>query len=272
MTNAVDKTPSERTPLARLRHHFKRRLLIGLVVFTPFAVTIWFLKIVVGFITGLVAHPVGFLADQMGWQKHTEYLVLAVAIVLMVLVLYTIGVLSATFLGRRLIVLLERALRRIPGGEFVYTTIKQIIGMFSLSKSAGTGQRVVVIEFPRKGSYSIGFFSGITMQEQTNEPLVNVFYATTPNPTTGFLLLLPPSEVWETDLTLSDATRFIMSGGVVELAGLRMRPFPIADCLKEVQARRAARAAEAGATAVSLGEAAAVGGTRTGPSRKAARF
>jgi uncharacterized membrane protein len=236
MQKPTGKALADNTTFGKMKHHIRRKMLIGIVVFTPFAVTIWILMIVLGFIAGVVADPVALLASQLGWKKHIQYLAMTVAVVFMILMIYAIGLFSATFLGRRFISVLENLLRRIPGGEFLYSTIKQIIELVSLTRAAGTGQRVVMIEFPRKGVYSVAFFSGITIMPGANEPMVNVFYATTPNPTTGFLMLLHPSEVWETDLTLAEASRFIMSGGVVRLPDLKMRPFPIQNYLGKMRA------------------------------------
>jgi uncharacterized membrane protein len=229
------------TPYKKAKHHVKGTLFIGLVIFTPFALTIWILYIVLVFVAGLLTKPATLLADLLNLQGYIQVLTVTVSAVLTVVFIYLLGLFSTTFLGRRLIASGERALRRIPGGEFIYGTIKQILDLFTMARESKSQQRVVLIEFPRKDVFSVAFFSGVTIRPDTGEPLLNIFYATTPNPTTGFLMLMRPEEVWETNLTFAEATRFIMSGGAVELEKLEMRPFPLEEYLKQTEARRRAK-------------------------------
>lgn len=213
----------------------KSRLLVGILIFTPFALTVGILWFVIVALMGIVTKPVTLIAVSLGAGKYTQYLITGASLILILLLIYSLGLLSTTILGRRFIAAGERALRRIPGGEFLYNTIKEIIDLVSLVRSSPRGQRIVMIEFPRKGVFSVAFYSGLTLRADTGETLVNVFYATTPNPTTGFLMLLQPSEVWETNLSFADATRLVMSGGVVGPRDLKLRPFPIEEYLAERQ-------------------------------------
>lgn len=252
----------------RFKNHVRRRLLIGLVIFAPFALTIWILLKLVEFGKNLLIGPfvhlieesvhkwprtIGYMAvDQetgelVGW---IEYPVLGFSIALTLFLLYLMGLISATFLGKRVITDGERLLLRIPGVEFVYKTVKQVVEIMSRPRSQAF-QKVVLIEYPRRGIRGLAFFSGLTVLQETGEVLVNVFIPTTPNPTSGFLLLMEPKEVLETNLTVSEATRFIISGGVVAMENLRVFPFdvekngidapdpkPQAQRLPETEARR----------------------------------
>ncbi|MBN1867083.1 DUF502 domain-containing protein [Candidatus Sumerlaeota bacterium] len=229
-----------------LKGHVQKRLLIGLVVFAPFALTAWILFKIAEFGYSQLTRPLLWLLDtatehkwsylrQMIWDPiagdylpHVKFVLFFLSVVLTVLMLYTIGFLSTTFFGRRFIQGIERLLRGVPGAEFLYNTFKQVVGMLSQSRSRAF-QKVVLVDYPRTGTLCLAFFTGVTVDSETGETLVNVFLPTTPNPTSGFLLLLKPEEVRETNLTISQASRFILSFGVVELDKLKIRRFSIAD-------------------------------------------
>ena len=134
----------------------------------------------------------------------------------------------------------ERILSRIPGVQFCYNTIKQVTKILSQPRSKAF-QKVVMIEYPRRGIRGLAFFSGITVIPKTGEVMINIFIPTTPNPTSGFLLLMRPEEVLETNLTVADATRFIISGGVVSMENLETRPFPLEEYAEEIEERKASR-------------------------------
>ena len=236
------------------RDHLNRRLLVGIIVVVPFGLTIWLLFKFVALVAGLLTKPALNMLDWldripwMGWLTDAlkpddqmltwaQYQATAVALLLTLVGLYLMGLLSATFFGRRWIAAGERMLRRIPGAEFVYSTIKQVIEIISNPRSEAF-QKVVMIEYPRKGIRGLAFFSGVTLVPSTDETMVNVFIPTTPNPTSGFLLLMRPDEVWDTNLTVAAATRFIISGGVVAMANLELRPFPIDEYETEIEALR----------------------------------
>ncbi|HUT23287.1 MAG TPA: DUF502 domain-containing protein [Sumerlaeia bacterium] len=242
--------------LARLRNHLRRRLLIGLLVFAPFGLTIFILWKLVTWGKELLTRPIDGLLQQLlrsnpdllrrllvtdatgGVRLWFDYAALFTSILLTLIGLYLIGVLSATFFGRRHIARGEKLLLRIPGAQFVYNTVKQLLEILSRPKSQAF-QKVVLIEFPRKGVWCIAFFTGVTTDPETGEFRVNVFLPSTPNPTTGFLLVMKPSEVLLTDLTVSEASRFVFSFGVVELGEMKTRPFPIEEYRGEQMGDRA---------------------------------
>jgi uncharacterized membrane protein len=117
---------------------------------------------------------------------------------------------------KRVIRLGERFIQAIPFVSFCYNLLKQIMDTIALQRdSQGKMQRLVIVEYPRRGIYALAFVTGETLISSTGEILVNVFLPTTPNPTSGFLLLLPRDQVYDTNLGMDGGIRFIMSGGIL---------------------------------------------------------
>ncbi len=243
--------------LLRLRDHVRGRLLIGLVIFAPFALTIYVLAWFIGVGKQLMTGPLRklILSTEGRWpqtidsmlfnsqtghlQNWIEYPIFAISILLALFLLYWVGLISATFIGRRYIAAGERLMLRIPGMEFVYKTIKQVFEIISRPRSQAF-KEVVMVDYPRRGIRGLAFYSGLTKISNSEEVMVNVFIPTTPNPTSGFLLLMKPEEVYSTNLTVTEATRFIISGGVVALDDLQVRPFEIKAHINEHMMKRKA--------------------------------
>lgn len=186
----------------------RRWLITGLVVLLPVIVTgyvLWF----------------GFnLLD--GFWRSLEVLVLGHTIpglgaLLTVVLTMAVGVVAANVIGRQLIGLGERILERIPLVRSIYATTKQIVDVFAGGQKQGF-QRVVLIEYPRRGMYSVGFLTAPTAPrsacDATGEELWCVFVATSPNPTSGWVVLVPRSQCRVLDMSLDEAFRLVISGGV----------------------------------------------------------
>ncbi len=233
----------------------KRRFILGLIVFMPFGITTYVLVRIIGFGMEELTQPLLQLLrariatmppEYNEWlMKNDEEFViwvrliaLIVTIVSVLFMLYCIGLFSATFLGKRYIAMGERWLRRIPGVPFFYNTVKQVIEIVSRPRS-NAFQKVVLIEYPKANVHALAFYSGITVLPESGDVMVNVFIPTTPNPTSGFLLLLKPEEVRETNLRMAEATRFIISGGVVSLLGLNLKPFDLEPYREEIERQKA---------------------------------
>ncbi|MBW2497553.1 MAG: DUF502 domain-containing protein, partial [Deltaproteobacteria bacterium] len=136
------------------------------------------------------------------------------------------GVVVRHFFGHEAIRLWERLLRRVPVARSIYIAVKQLVeALLSSSTGAASFRRVVLIEYPRRGLYAIAFVTGPAsepvQQAMSKEPLVNCFVPTTPNPTSGFYLLVPSTDVVELDITVEEAFKVVMSAGLVtpEMAG-----------------------------------------------------
>lgn len=172
-------------------------------------------------------------------------LVSVMAVFLTLFLLYLLGFFTAHMFGRRILSSLERLVDRVPIAKTVYRATKQIISTVASSNDL-TGSRVVLVEFFRPGMKSIGFLTAMVKDKDTGRDLAVVFIATTPNPMVGYTQIMPVEAVSETDLTVEEAVRLVMSGGVMspsEVPFDKMRP-PSPDLLRTKTDDR--RQAEAG--------------------------
>ena len=195
-----------------MREILQRYFLAGLLVFLPVAITLWFLGWVIGLMDGLL--------DVLPARLHPNfYLPFAIpglgAIVTFGFILF-LGVLTRGVATRRFLAAWDRVFVQIPIFRGVYTAVQKLVQTF-LGQSHANRQ-VVMIEYPRKGVYTVGFAMGRAWHElvKNNEvPLVNVFIPTTPNPTSGFYLLVPANDVAPLNLSMEEALKLITSGGLI---------------------------------------------------------
>ena len=138
----------------------------------------------------------------------------AVSVLLTIAFLYAIGVFTANFFGRRLIQWLESLVDRVPLIKTVYRSSKQVLATFT-SDEKQNFQRVAMFPFLAPGVYSIGFITSVFTEPNSGEEYVTIFYATTPNPTTGFVFILRRRDVVELDWTIEEAVKAVMSGGIL---------------------------------------------------------
>jgi uncharacterized membrane protein len=191
----------------------KRYFLTGLLVSAPIGATIYITIFIVEFISGLVPdrfNPNNLLAEFIGYKIPGLELLIAF------LTFILLGITFSTLFGRSLLTYFDNLITRIPFAGNVYKAIKQITETFS--NADGAYQKVVLIEYPRKGVHAIGFMTGSTKGEiktKTEKEMVNVFVPTTPNPTSGFLLLFPVEDVIELDMSVEDAIKLVVSAGLV---------------------------------------------------------
>jgi uncharacterized membrane protein len=195
-----------------VREILQRYFLAGLLVFLPVVITLWFLGWVIGLMDGLL--------DVLPAPLHpNSYLPFAIpglgAIVTFGFILF-LGVLTRGVATRRFLAAWDRIFVQIPVFRGVYTAVQKLVQTF-LGQSQANRQ-VVMIEYPRKGVYTVGFAMGRAWHEleKNNEaPLVNVFIPTTPNPTSGFYLLVPANDVAPLNLSMEEALKLITSGGLI---------------------------------------------------------
>jgi uncharacterized membrane protein len=203
---------------AKLFKIIKNWFLTGLFILLPLGITV----IVVSLLLDYVGAPASkLLLDCFGltipdkfWMNTVVNLCSTVFIVGIITVL---GVLSQYFLGRTIIYWTERLIDSVPFVNNVYKTVKQIVETFNKNREA-VFQTTVLIEYPHKGVYAIGFLTSESrgeVQEKTVENVVNVFLPTTPNPTSGFLLLVPRDDIIFLDMSVADGMKMIISAGVV---------------------------------------------------------
>lgn len=150
--------------------------------------------------------------EAFGWKG--QWIIGIFCVLLTVFFLYSVGMLTANFIGKRVIAGVEVLLDRVPLVKTVYRATKQILATLA-GDQAQNFQRVVLVPFPNRETRSIGFITSVTHDSRTGEELCAVFIASTPNPTTGFVFVLPRTDLIDVDWTVEDAISMIMSGGAI---------------------------------------------------------
>lgn len=193
--------------------HLRRYLIAGLLVWVPLIVT--------GFIIRFLVRLLDFtvLLLPVNWRPEAllGFYIPGLGVVVAVVIVIATGMLAANIAGRKLFDFGESVVARIPLVRSIYSAVKQV--MHTLLHNGGQSfRRVILIEYPRKGLWSLGFQTGVgigEVQTRTEKDVVTVFVPTTPNPTSGFILLAPREDVVELDMSVEDGLKFVMSLGVV---------------------------------------------------------
>jgi len=137
-------------------------------------------------------------------------------LILVLLLIFIVGLLFRNIVGRKIVHLSENIVHRIPFVRILYSGIKQLVEAFFIQKNDAF-RRVALVEYPRRGLYVIGFITGESkgeIQTKTNKKMMNLFIPTTPNPTSGFYILIPEDELITLDMSVDDAFKLIISGGI----------------------------------------------------------
>lgn len=191
----------------------KKYIVAGLLVWLPLAVTVFIVKLVVDLLDNIILllPPDYQPAIILGFSIPGFGIVLAISTLLVT------GMFAANLFGRRLFGLWEAILNRIPLVRSIYNSVKQISTTI-LDANGKSFRKVVMLQYPRKGIWSIGFLTNEYVSvniEGRNENLVAVFVSTTPNPTSGFILMMPRDEIIDLDMTVEEGFKFIISMGVI---------------------------------------------------------
>jgi len=191
----------------------KKYLIAGLLVWMPLGITFLVVRAIVGFLDRtLLLLPQNYQPDTfLGIHIPGLGVVLAVVLVL------ATGMVVANFLGKRIVSAWESLLARIPLVRSLYAGIKQIMEAV-LATDAKSFSKVLLLEYPRKGVWSFAFMTSDSLgevQEKTPKKLISVFIPTTPNPTSGFVLMVPKEDVIELEMSVEDGLKMIISMGVV---------------------------------------------------------
>ena len=191
----------------------RRYLVAGLLVWLPLAVTF----LLVRFIIGLMDRTLGLLPAEYRPEALLGFAVPGVGLVLTILLLLVTGVLAANIVGRGLVSLWESLLKRIPIVRSIYGAAKNFAEVV-FSDSGQSFKKVLMIEYPKDGIYSLAFQTATSLgevQARTGEEVVCCFVPTTPNPTSGFIVAVPKDETVELDMSVDEALKMIVSLGVV---------------------------------------------------------
>lgn len=191
----------------------KKYLITGLLIWVPIVITAWVLSLLVGTLDQTLL----LLPDE--WQPRAwlGFNIPGLGVVLTFAVVLLTGVLGANMLGQRLVHLWESLLGRIPVVKSLYSSVKQVSDTL-FSSSGQAFRKALLVQYPRQGSWTIAFLTGQPGGDVANYlkgEYVSVYVPTTPNPTSGFFLMMPKSEVIELDISVDEALKYIISMGVV---------------------------------------------------------
>ena len=191
----------KRSFLARLRNYF----ITGIVVLVPIGITLYLTKFFISVSSNLIP-------KEINPNSYLPFSIPGLEILLSIIFITVIGWLSLSFIGKKILQLVNETLKRIPILRTIYSAIGQMTE--SLAPRKGNKKSVVLVEYPRKGSWAVGFATKDNKGEiskKTSTELVNVFVPTTPNPTSGFLLMFPKKEIIYLDMNFESASKFIVS-------------------------------------------------------------
>ena len=186
-----------------LRNYF----ITGVVVLIPIGFTLYLSKILIGLSSKV-------LPENINPNSYLPYAIPGIEIIISILFITIVGGLSLSFFGKKILKLIDDLFKRIPLLRTIYSAISQMTETFS--KKDNDKKSVVLVEYPRKGVWALGFATRentTEMAKKTNQKLINVFIPTTPNPTSGFLLMFPIDEVIYLNMTFEEASKFIVSAG-----------------------------------------------------------
>ena len=200
----MSKNKKKRSLTLILRNYF----ITGVVVLIPIGFTLYLSKILIGISSKIIP-------ENINPNSYLPFAIPGIEIIISVIFITIVGGLSLSFLGKRILKLIDDLFKRIPVLRTIYSAIVQMTETFS-NKDNNDKKSVVLVEYPRKGVWAVGFATKENkgeMAEKTNKKLINVFVPTTPNPTSGFLLMFPIDDVIYLNMTFEEASKFIVSAG-----------------------------------------------------------
>ena len=189
---------------SKLRNYF----IAGVLVLIPIGVTVYLTLFFIKIFSKI-------LPQEINPNNYLPYSIPGLEIVISIIVITVIGWLSLSFLGKKLVKFVNDIFKKIPFLRTVYSAIGQMTQSFALNRKSKK-KSVVLVEYPRKGSWAVGFATQKNtgeIESKINKNLINVFVPTTPNPTSGFLLMFPKDEIIYLDMTFEEASKFIVSAG-----------------------------------------------------------
>lgn len=193
-----------------------RYLITGLITLLPLWITLnilWYIfKIISGIFTPVLT-PIFHIFFE---AEESRFFGRLISFFVTLFIIWFIGALATNIAGRKLLIRLENLFIKLPLLRDIYTAVRKLTVYIFTKRQAF--KKVVLVEYPRKGIYSIGFITAFTISEiqtKTKEEVINVFLPSTPNPTTGFLLMVPKRDIVELDMSVDDAMRLIITGGII---------------------------------------------------------
>ena len=203
LTDSMQKTKKKRSLTLILRNYF----ITGVVVLIPIGFTLYLSKFFISLSSRIIP-------QNINPNSYLPYAIPGIEIIISVIFITIVGGLSLSFLGKRVLKLIDDLFKRIPFLRTIYSAIVQMTESFS--NKDNNKKSVVLIEYPRKGVWAVGFATKENkgeMEVKTNKKLINIFVPTTPNPTSGFLLMVPIEDVIYLNMSFEEASKFIVSAG-----------------------------------------------------------
>lgn len=197
----------------------KSVFIAGILALLPFVITVYFLY----FLYNVIISNATPIVKQIARQYHydfNEYIFQIITFVIIILLVFLIGVLTRLYFGKMIIKLLDSFIAKIPVARSIYNATKQVVESFK--NSTGTSfSKVVLVEFPRRDMWMVAFLVreslGFMVDASTKEESCNVFIPTAPNPTSGFIAVVPKKDVRELDITVEEGVKFVLSVGIINL-------------------------------------------------------
>jgi len=206
--------------MSKKHHSFKHYFITGLLVWLPMGITVWVLTWLVGVFDGIFL-AVLQAADSLIPGMHALAVQLrgvpGLGVILVALVFLASGVFVTNIFGQWMLRQWDALMNRIPVVRSIYTSVKQVADTL-FSGSGHAFSKALLVQYPRQGSWTIAFLTGQpggVVAAHFDQPMVSVYVPTTPNPTSGFFLMMPRSDVIELDISVDDALKYIISMGVV---------------------------------------------------------
>ena len=199
--------------MKRLKTSLRKYFFTGLLVIVPISVTgyaIWFLLKAMDAI-------LKYVPDRYLPETYLHIHIPGLGLILVFFLVFAVGLLTRNFVGRKMVHLGEKIVDRIPLARIIYVGVKQLLEALFFQKTKAF-DKAALIEYPRRGIYAICFITGESKGEvqcKTNKNMINVFVPTTPNPTSGFYILIPENELIILNMSVEDAFKLIVSGGIV---------------------------------------------------------
>jgi uncharacterized membrane protein len=203
--------------------HLRSVILTGLLTAIPLFITIWIVTILYNLVTKFTTYPADWVVDSMAplFNKliTPENLKLVttpvVAVLISLFIVYILGILGTFFIGRQILAQIEHFIENLPLIKGIYGTTKQVIAVFRQGGGGQGFQRVVLVQFPREGTWTIAFVTNTVLDTDAGRRLVCCFIPMTPNPTSGFFQMFPEEQVRNTDWTVDLGIKIVLSGGLL---------------------------------------------------------
>ncbi|TSA48813.1 MAG: DUF502 domain-containing protein [Nitrosomonadales bacterium] len=192
---------------------FKRYFITGLLVWVPLGITIWILRLLIG----TMDQSLLLLPQQWRPEAQLGFYVPGIGALLTMLIVLVTGIIATNFFGKRILYFWEGLLARVPVVKSIYYSVKQVSDTL-FSDSGEAFRKALLVQYPRQGCWTIAFMTGTPGGDVANHltgDYVSVYVPTTPNPTSGFFLMMPRADVIELDMSVDDALKYIISMGVV---------------------------------------------------------